>query len=696
MKKQFLHIAYLMVKQHEYVYKIALFSVIIAAFVYLFPSGVQFKYTYQKGKPWLYENIFAPFDFSIYKSKEDLSNEQNEIKLHVKRYFLFDKEIYKQVIESFDKQIDNNFQKRGLLNVFDKKDKYKKIGHAILQKVYDKGIISSNLQNNPYVNENKDFEIVIVKDGEYLVTLGDVPSLEFAVTIIDQECKNIDNEDKNTISSILKNSLKSNLYYSEEYTKNALKKEVDKISITYGLVQQGELVISTGQIISDNKYQILQSLKTEYEKVDEHSANWLYVLLGHFIIVLFVIAVITSFLLLFRKDIFEHNPQLTFILLTMFFTAFVVRLVLKFGDISNLYAVPICILPLLIKVFYDSRLALFIHLSTVLILAFWMPNSAEFFFMQIVVGNIAIFSLVNIKNRSQLFITSALVFIAYSVIYIGITISFDGSYAAIQPSVIGKFAINGLLLLSAYPFIYISEKVFGLVSDVSLMELSDTNHPLLRTLAAKAPGTFQHSMQVANLAESAVYKIGGNPLLVRVGALYHDIGKSEMPFYFIENQITGVNPHDGLSFEDSAQIIISHVIKGIEMAKKHKLPDPIIDFIRTHHGTGKVQYFYRSFIKTYPEAKIDEDKFCYPGPSPFTKETAVLMMADSVEAAARSLSKYDFESISSLVKNIIDHQMKEEQFSNANITFKDITVLKKLFIKELLSIYHVRVEYPKL
>lgn len=569
MKKLLLYIAHILIKQHEYLYKTALFFFIIVSLVYLFPTGVQFKYSYQKNKPWLHESIIAPFDFSINKSKEEIENERKEIKLRVQEY-----------------------------------------------------------------------------------------------------------------------------YISEDQVRLALKLELDKISLTHGLVQKGELVISTGQIISDSKFQILESLKAEYERGNEHTNNKYYVLFGHIIIVVIMMMAISAFLILFRKDLFEHNPQLTFILLMILFTAIMVKIAMEIDTLS-IYLVPVSILPLLVKVFYDSRLALFIHLSTVLILAFWMPNSLEFIFIQIVVGIVAIFSLVNVKKRSQLFITSGLVFITYCMVYFGITISLDGSYANIHPSIFGKFAINSLLLLSAYPLIYLAESVFGLVSDVSLMELSDTNHPLLRQLATKAPGTFQHSMQVANLAESAVYQIGGNPLLVRVGALYHDIGKAEMPLYFIENQITGVNPHDELSFEDSAQIIISHVIKGIEMAKKFKLPDPIIDFIRTHHGTSRVQYFYRSFIKNYPEEKIDEEKFHYPGPSPFTKEAAVLMIADSVEAASRSLQKYDYASISSLVNNIIDHQIEQEQFSNANITFKNIAVLRRLFIKELLSIYHVRVEYPK-
>lgn len=695
MKKLLLYIAHMLVKQHEYMYKLVLFLFIIASLVYLFPSGVQFKYTYKKNKPWLHESIIAPFDFSINKSAEDIENEKADIQLHVKKYFVFDRDIFNKVLDSFEGKIEHDLQKKGLLALLENKEKYKITGHIILEKIYDKGVLSGNIQDNPLINESNDLEIVIVSNGEDLVTLGDVPTVQEAYIIIERELQGTDIADKDILSSLLRSIIKPNLIYSEEEARLATKRELDKISLTHGLVQKGELVISTGQIISESKFQILESLKAEYERGNEHDSNKYYVLFGHIIIVVLIMLGLSAFLVLFRNDLFDHNPQLTFILLMMLFTAIIVKIALEINTL-NIYLVPVSILPLLIKVFYDSRLALFIHLSTVLILAFWVPNSLEFIFIQIIVGIVAIFSLVNVKKRSQLFITTGLVFVTYCIVYFGITISLEGSYSNLNPVIFGKFAVNALLLLSAYPLIYIAESVFGLVSDVSLMELSDTNHPLLRQLAIKAPGTFQHSLQVANLAESAVYKIGGNPLLVRVGALYHDIGKTEMPLYFIENQITGVNPHDELSFEDSAQIIISHVIKGIEMAKKHKLPDPIIDFIRTHHGTSRVQYFYRSFIKSYPQEKIDEEKFRYPGPSPFSKETAVLMISDSVEAASRSLKKYDYQSISSLVNTIIDNQIEQEQFSNANITFKNIAVLKKLFIKELLSIYHVRVEYPKM
>lgn len=324
-----------------------------------------------------------------------------------------------------------------------------------------------------------------------------------------------------------------------------------------------------------------------------------------------------------------------------------------------------------------------------------VPSPFEFMFIQLLGGIITILSIVNMHKRSQIFATAGYLFLAYCASFLSISIIQEGGMDSIAMMDFEWFGISAALTLFSYPLIFIFEKTFGFISDVSILELSDTNGKLLRKLATVAPGTFQHSLQVANLAEEAIYTIGGNSLLVRTGALFHDIGKMETPLFFIENQSGGINPHGDLSYEDSAFIIIEHVIKGIEIAKKHNLPEQIIDFIRTHHGTTYTEYFYRSFKKDFPEEKIREEKFRYPGPIPFSKETAVLMMADSVEAASRSLKKYDAETLDKLVENIINRQIEGNQFINANITFKDINTIKKIFKKKLMNIYHVRVEYPR-
>jgi len=402
------------------------------------------------------------------------------------------------------------------------------------------------------------------------------------------------------------------------------------------------------------------------------------------------------FLYNFRKDVLENMLKTSFILILSFIFLFAGSLLINF-NINNMYLIPFTILPIIIRTFYDARLALFIHLVVILLLGVVSPlnNPFEFVFMQIFTGIVAIFSLANIRKRVQIFYSVLLIIIAYAAIDFAFSIIKVGEFDKVEWTRMGSFGLNGLLVLASYPLIYIFEKVFGFLSDVSLMELSDTNGKLLRKLAEKAPGTFQHSMQVANMAEEVIFRIGGNPLLVRTGALYHDIGKMDMPMYFIENQSHGNNPHDNLEFDKSAEIIISHVTRGIEIAQKHNLPNQIIDFIRTHHGTSLVQYFYKNYVNTYPDAEIDIKKFTYPGPKPYSRETAVLMMADSIEAASRSLKTINEETINDLVEEIIDYQLNEKQFEEADITFRDISIAKSILKKKLKNIYHARIEYPK-
>jgi hypothetical protein len=416
--------------------------------------------------------------------------------------------------------------------------------------------------------------------------------------------------------------------------------------------------------------------------------------MGQALLVALCVLMVVIFLFLFRKDIY-HNPQkFGFILLVIFLFSALAAISFRL-KLNSIYFLPFCILPILIRIFFDTRIALFTHLSSILIVGLIVPDPFEFVFIQWIGGVFAIFSLLNLRNRSQLFFSTLIIFLAYLATFLGISVVREGAVEGIQWGNVQWFAISAVLVLFAYPLIFVFEKIFGLISDVSLLELSDINSHLLRELALKAPGTFQHSLQVANLAEEAILKVGGSTLLVRAGALYHDIGKMEMPLYFVENQLSGVNPHDELGYEESAAIIIGHVSKGIEMAKKNNLPDQLIDFIRTHHGTGRAEYFYQSFLKNFPQEDIDEQVFRYPGPLPFSKETAVLMMADAVEASSRSLQRYDLETLDKLVDRIIDHQLKNGQYANAEITFKDVSLIRKTFKRKLQNIYHLRIEYPQ-
>ena len=373
---------------------------------------------------------------------------------------------------------------------------------------------------------------------------------------------------------------------------------------------------------------------------------------------------------------------------------FITSLVIKF-NVGYLYLVPICLVPIVIRAFFDTRLALYVHIITIIIIGFLVPNSFEFVFLQLIAGIIVIISVVHLQKRSQFFVTAFMVFLSYITVYVGLTLIQEGSLMGVELKYLALFAGSAVLTLFSYPLIFIFEKIFGMITDVTLMELSNSNTKLLRELSMKAPGTFQHSLQVANLAEEALYEIGGNTLLARTGALYHDIGKMDMPEYFIENQSTGVNPHDELPFDESAKIIISHVKKGIKKAKKHNLPEQIIDFIKTHHGTRKVMYFYNMLLKEKPNEQIDEAIYTYPGPIPFSKETAVLMMADSVEAASRSIKQPNEQNLSELVDNIINKQVENEQFVNSNITLREITKIKNILKKKLMNMYHVRIEYPE-
>jgi hypothetical protein len=357
--------------------------------------------------------------------------------------------------------------------------------------------------------------------------------------------------------------------------------------------------------------------------------------------------------------------------------------------------VPFAILPILLKTFYDTKLALFIHIVTVLIIGFWAPNSFEFSFLTISIGIVALLSLTNIYRRNKMFVTSAWIIATYIALHLGITLYQEGNINNIKIDNLLSFGGNGLLVLSSIPLIYIFEKMFGFLSDATLLELSDSNQPMLRRLAELAPGTFQHSLQVANLAEEATFKIGGNPLLARAGALYHDIGKIDNPIYYIENLSDELNPHENLSFEESVAIIVNHVPRGIEIAHRSRLPLQIIDFIATHHGTSLVHYFYRNYIKNFPSSEVDIKKFSYPGPKPFSLETSILMMADSVEAASRSLKTYTEKDLNILVDNIINNQLRDGQFNEANITLRDIETVKATFKKRLRTIYHIRIEYPK-
>lgn len=696
------------------IFRISFFLIAVAFIVFLFPKEVKFKYEFQKGKPWMHENLIAPYNFPVYKTDNELAIEKDSIIKLIIPHYRLDETIKDERLADFNINFNLKWEdhltkyyrvtsKRKQDKINEKtailKEKYLEFSKKLIDFIYEKGIIEITANTKP--NPVNDKVILLNNNIAQETSISEVFTKKTAIEYLTKKVKETSNTDEyeekigaNFLETLeIENYIIPNYYYDSETTEQVKLSKINNISLTSGMIQEGERIISQGDVVNDSKYRVLQSLKTEFESSKGKNANYYLIVLGQIFLVFASFLVLYLFLLNFRKDILQNNLKTSFILIFVVLMIFISRITVQSDSIS-IYLVPLAILPIIIRAFYDTRLALFIHIVTVITIGFFAPNGFEFVFIQLIAGMMVIFSLANINRRSQLFLSALITFVSYSAIYFGIAMIQEGDITKININNFAWFAGNGLLLLSSYPLIYIFEKVFGFLSDVTLMELSDTNHPLLRELAEKAPGTFQHSLQVGNLAETASYQLGGNPLLARTGALYHDIGKMDIPEYFIENQVPGMNPHDKLDFDKSAEIIISHVTKGIEKAKKHNLPSNITDFIRTHHGTSKVQYFYRSFKNLHPDDEIDVSKFTYPGPSPSTKEQAIVMMCDSVEAASRSLKVYSPDTIDKLVEKIINYQIEEDQFKFADITFKDITTVKSILKNKLRNIYHSRIEYP--
>ena len=486
--------------------------------------------------------------------------------------------------------------------------------------------------------------------------------------------------------------VKPNVTLNETLTKTTLEEELSQIALTRGSIDKDQLIISKGQVVEDEEYNILKSLKSEYESQVWNTANYNWVLVAYTLLVALALLMLLLFLQKYRLEVFQNNTKVTFIFFNIALMILLTTLVINYNS-QYIYVVPLCILPLVLKAFFDARLGLFSHVLTVLLLGFIVPNSYEYMFLQIIAGIVTILTVSELYKRANLFISVGQITLIYIIAYFAFFVIHEGQITTLKWDTFGLFILCGLATLFVQPLISIYEKIFGLVSDVSLLELSDTNTKLLKELSNKAPGTFHHSLNVANLAEASANEIGANAMLVRVGALYHDIGKMKNPTYFTENQSNGINPHDELSSRESATVIVDHVLNGIEIAKKYNLPDRVIDFIRTHHGTSVVYYFYMKEKAENDAVRIED--FSYPGPKPFSKETAILMMCDSVEAASKSLKEPTTTKINDFVENIINKQMESGQFLNANITFKEIQSIKKVIKHKLANIYHLRIEYPE-
>jgi putative nucleotidyltransferase with HDIG domain len=678
-------------RNNTIIYKVILFLITTVAIVYLFPKGGQFKYDFNNGQLWKYDNLYATFDFAIQKTEEEINLEKKQIEVNAKLYFQYDNEIVSQVKSSFAEKIS----KLKLTDSLTEPDKInlKRVGDNIINKVYNFGYLE--VVSEDRVSEEDEI-IALKKENE----VQDVPfkSLLNSKEVLALINNNIGDKplsyNQKLLLNILASIIKPNVSYDKEFTEKIIQNEIDHISYTKGKVSEGELIILKGDIVEGKKLAILNSLKSESESKIWTDSNYNWIVLGYTILVSLALLMLLLFLHKYRTEIYENNNKVTFIFFNVFAIIFIQTLVIKYNS-DYLYVVPLSILPIIIKAFFDARLGLFSHVLTVLLLGYIVPNSFEFIYLHIIAGIVTILTVSELYKRANLFISVAQITGIYMLTYFAFSVIKEGNASQINLDYFVLFAMNGLLSFLSIILIYIYEKVFGLVSDVTLLELSNTNTKLLRQLNEEAPGTFQHSMQVANLAEAAANEIGANSMLVRTGALYHDVGKMLNPMYFIENQSTGVNPHNDLSPRDSSKIITDHVIKGVELAKKNNIPDRIIDFIRTHHGTSSTYYFYKKEQELNPDTDVDIEKFKYKGPIPFSKETAILMMCDAAEAASKSIKNPTAQSISDLIDKIIDKQMADNQFVNSDITFREIKLIKKVIKKKLMNIYHLRVEYPE-
>jgi len=676
-------------QNHALIYKIFLFILTVIAIVYLFPKGGHFKYEFQKGKPWQYDNLYAPFDFAIQKSPDKIESEQQQIEDSKKLFFTYNENVITRSKENFINKVNQTLQDT-VLRGYSKRSTIN-FAEQLIDKVYKIGYLEKDDREKA---DKK--QLVSIKKGNEII------DIVFDNLLVNDDLNEvIASHFKNSNYLFLENYFKSiflevlvpNVFYDDEWTNKVIEDEINKISYTEGLITENERIISKGDVVEGKKFQILNSLKSEYQSQLWSQSNYNWIVLGYTILVALALLMLLLFLKKYRVSIFENNTKVTFIFFNILLMVLLVTLVVKYR-VEYLYVVPLIILPILLKAFFDARLGLFTHVLTVLLLGFIVPNSFEFIFLQIIAGIVTILTVSELYRRANLFISISQITFIYMLAYFAFSIIQEGNTLKLNWEYFVMFALNGVLSFLSLFLILIYEKVFGLVSDVSLLELSNTNSKLLRELAEKAPGTFQHSMQVANLAEASANEIGANAMLVRTGALYHDIGKMLNPMYFTENQTTSVNPHNELTPKDSAKIIIDHVIEGIELAKKNRLPDRIIDFIRTHHGTTLVYYFYKKQLEL-DEDNMDIQSFSYKGPIPFSKETAILMMCDAAEAASKSIKDPSAQLIDNLIEKIVAGQMESGQFMNANITFKEIQTIKKVIKKKLNNIYHLRIEYPE-
>lgn len=664
--------------------KTVLVCITVAIIVWFLPRNEGRMYRYDVGKPWMYGSVIAKFDFPIYKTDEAIKHEQDSLLKHFQPYYSLNPLIEKKQVERFLHDYEQG------INGLPKE--YVGIVAKQMQEIYQMGIINTNEYNNIFKDSTSMIRFVSGKNAKSLK----VSSFYSTIAAYEHIFANEKLAAQRAILSRcnLNNYIEANIVYDKEKSDAEKNDLLSSIPLASGMVMSGQKIIDRGEIVNDYTCRVLNSFDKEMKRRSSTQDEILTTFIGQILFVLILVMMFTSYLTLFRKDYFEKPRSITMLYTMITLFPILVSMMMKHNFFS-VYIIPFAMAAIFVRVFMDSRTAFITHVTMILICAAAVKYQYEFIIVQLASGLVAIYSLRELSKRSQIFITAILVTISSCIVYLALQLMQDNQVFNIDPSMYTYFIINGIFLLLSYPMMYLIEKMFGFISNVTLFELSNTNKGLLRNLSEIAPGTFQHSITVGNLAAEIANRIHANSLLVRTGALYHDIGKMTNPVFFTENQ-AGVNPHDQLSDLESAQIIISHVTEGLKLAEKFNLPGIIKDFISTHHGTGLTKYFYINYCNEHPDEQVDKEMFQYPGPNPFTREQAILMMADTVEAASRSLNEYTEESISTLTNKLIDSQVAGGFFRECPITFRDIALAKSVLIERLKSIYHTRISYPHL
>lgn len=664
--------------------KTVLVCITVAIIVWFLPRNEGRMYRYDVGKPWMYGSVIAKFDFPIYKTDEAIKHEQDSLLKHFQPYYSLNPLIEKKQVERFLHDYEQG------INGLPKE--YVGIVAKQMQEIYQMGIINTNEYNNIFKDSTSMIRFVSGKNAKSLK----VSNFYSTIAAYEHIFANEKLAAQRAILSRcnLNNYIEANIVYDKEKSDAEKNDLLSSIPLASGMVMSGQKIIDRGEIVNDYTCRVLNSFDKEMKRRSSTQDEIMTTFIGQILFVLILVMMFTSYLTLFRKDYFEKPRSLTMLYTMITLFPILVSMMMKHNFFS-VYIIPFAMAAIFVRVFMDSRTAFITHVTMILICAAAVKYQYEFIIVQLASGLVAIYSLRELSKRSQIFITAILVTISSCIVYLALQLMQDNQVFNIDPSMYTYFIINGIFLLLSYPMMYLIEKMFGFISNVTLFELSNTNKGLLRNLSEIAPGTFQHSITVGNLAAEIANRIHANSLLVRTGALYHDIGKMTNPVFFTENQ-AGVNPHDQLSDLESAQIIISHVTEGLKLAEKFNLPGIIKDFISTHHGTGLTKYFYINYCNEHPDEQVDKEMFQYPGPNPFTREQAILMMADTVEAASRSLNEYTEESISTLTNKLIDSQVAGGFFRECPITFRDIALAKSVLIERLKSIYHTRISYPHL